>query len=205
MLQSQSTPGSPRRQSRYTRPSARSIAERLPGSRQEGQGFRLRGLCHGDVPDSASLQLRDSTVPEGGLWVKCWANSPRRQVITALRGSHRLDHLGRLGGLPPGPDTAQGTARRAQPVIPLPADGQSAPLRGGVDMLPIARRTWERDSKPIPLDQDHPARKWLDARHLWRPGFPVPASLRWLPAEAHYQGRGPHTGAGSLVAMAVLQ
>ena len=84
MLQSQSTPGSPRRQSRYTRPSARSNAERLPGSRQEGQGFRLRGLCHGDVPDSASLQLRDSTVPEGGLWVKCWANSPRRQVITAL-------------------------------------------------------------------------------------------------------------------------
>ena len=47
MLQTQSTQGRPRGQSRYTGPSARSIAERLPRSRPEGRGWRLRGLCHG--------------------------------------------------------------------------------------------------------------------------------------------------------------
>ena len=51
------------------------------------------------------------------------------------------------------------------------------------------------------MDEAHPARRWLAHRYLWRPGFPLPSALRWLPAEAHYQGRGKHTGVGSLVAL----
>ena len=69
-------------------------------------------------------------------------------------------------------------------------------------MVAIARSTWEK-SQAISANPDHPARRWLDARNLWRPGFPLPSSIRWLPASEHYQGRGPpHTGAGSLVALA---
>ena len=68
-------------------------------------------------------------------------------------------------------------------------------------MQAIAIRTWSRDSQFVPMDEAHPARRWLAHRHLWRAGFPLPGSLRWLPAEAHYQGRGKHTGAGSLVAL----
>ena len=217
MLQPQSTPGHPREQSqrrrRYTGPTARAIAERLPGSRQEGQGWRIRGICHGhgDVADSASLQIRDSTAQERGLWVKCWAGCHRRQVIAAIEEATGLRiwdawEDSRLGLIPPRapPDSPKpATSRPAGAVNPqTPENRQSAPSRGGVDMTFIARRTWIRDSQPIPLDQDHPARRWLNARNLWRPGFPLPGALRWLPAETHYQGRGPHTGAGSLVALA---
>lgn len=66
----------------------------------------------------------------------------------------------------------------------------------------MARRTWDHDTKQIPTDPTHPARRWLAARNLWRPELPPPGVLRWLPAETHYQGRGQHTGAGSLVALA---
>ena len=182
---------------RYTGPSARSIAERLPGSHPQGQGFRLRGLCHGhgDSADSASLQIQDSTAPEGGLQVKCWAGCGRHAIIAALEQATGFQIWDaredpRLGIIPQAPASAE----------PPDSDPRPSP-RGGVDMTSIARRTWGRDSHPIPLDPDHPARRWLDARQLWRPGLPLPGSLRWLPAEAHYQGRGPHTGAGSLVAM----
>ena len=71
---------------RYTGPSARDLADRLPGSRPEGSGFRLRGWCHGhgNVGDSASLAVWDSPKPEGGLNVKCWASCDRRTIIGAL-------------------------------------------------------------------------------------------------------------------------
>ena len=55
-------------------------------------------------------------------------------------------------------------------------------------------------SMPVPADPTHPARRWLAARNLWQPGFPLPSSLRWLPAAAHRPG--PHQGAGSIVALA---
>ena len=38
-------------------------------------------------------------------------------------------------------------------------------------MLAIARNTWEK-AQVIPVDPDHPARRWLAARNLWRPVFP---------------------------------
>ena len=201
----------PPAQRRYTGPTARDIADRLPGSRPQGQGFRLRGLCHGhgDFPDSASLQINDSTAPEGGLAVKCWAGCDRRTVITALEQAAglriwdawedpRLDIIPRMApsGADPPLSTPKGTVA---PLAPNP--GQNGPSGAAVNMSSIARRTWERDSHPIPMDPRHPARRWLAHRHLWRPGFPLPSSLRWLSAESHYQGRGKHTGVGSLVAL----
>ena len=59
------------------------------------------------------------------------------------------------------------------------------------------RRYWAKET-------DHPAWHWLNARNLWRPEFPLPSCLRWLPASAHWPGRGQHTGAGSIVALAAL-
>ena len=212
----QHTPGSFSRQPpanrRYTGPTARDIADRLPGSRPQSGGFRLRGLCHGhgDVPDSASLQVQDSTSPDGGLVVKCWAGCNRRTVITALEQASglriwdawedpRLDIMPRMA--PSGADPPVSASKG--PATPSASNAaRNGPSGGTVDMTSIARRTWERDSYPIPPDPDHPARRWLNARHLWRPDFPLPGSLLWLPAEAHYQGRGKHTGAGSLVALA---
>ena len=140
----QHTPGSfsrqPPAQRRYTGPPARDIAYRLPGSRPQGQGFRLRGLCHGhgDVSDSASLQIQDSTSPEGGLVVKCWAGCTRRTVITALeqatgyriwdaREDRRLGIIPRMA--PDGADPAVFTPKWSDPTSGLEKRAEW-PLRG---------------------------------------------------------------------------
>ena len=202
----------PPAQRRYTGPTARDIADRLPGSRPQGQGFRLRGLCHGhgDVPDSASLQVQDSTSPDGGLAVKCWAGCDRKTAITALEQASGLriwdawedPRLGIIPRTAPGGADPPVSSSRGPAAPQATKAGQNGPSGAAVDMETIARRTWMRDSNPIPPDPDHPARRWLAHRHLWRPNFPLPGSLRWLTAEAHYQGRGKHTGAGSLIALA---
>ena len=56
---------------------------------------------------------------------------------------------------------------------------------------------WEA-SLSIPLDPAHPARLWMAERHLWRPTFPLPYAVRWVPAEAK-PFRGLHQGAGSII------
>ena len=43
---------------------------------------------------------------------------------------------------------------------------------------------------PIPAAAEHPARRWLAARHLWRPEMHLPPSVRWMPSEG-----GPAAGA----------
>ncbi len=57
-------------------------------------------------------------------------------------------------------------------------------------------RSWWNIAVPIPISPDHPARRWLGHRQLWRSGIPLPAAVRWAPAT------GSHNGAGSIVAMA---
>ncbi len=59
-------------------------------------------------------------------------------------------------------------------------------------------RIWG-ETQTIPFDVGHPARRWFASRNLWRPEVEVPAPLRWLPASRTRPG--PHTGAGSLVAL----
>ena len=205
---------------RYTGPSARDLADRLPGSRPEGSGFRLRGWCHGhgNVGDSASLAVWDSPKPEGGLNVKCWASCDRRTIIGALEqntgfriwdawegsgppwspGDRLPPPQAAPGGTKPPISASSGSSRTPQP----PRNGGNGRPERTVDLQAIARRTWSQDSQPIPTDPDHPARRWLAARNLWRPELPPPGALRWLPAAAHHQGRGPHTGAGSIIALA---
>jgi hypothetical protein len=65
----------------------------------------------------------------------------------------------------------------------------------------MARGVWQSAVTVRAKETDHPAWHWLNARNLWRPEFPLPSCLRWLPASAHWSGRGQHTGAGSIVAL----
>ena len=56
-----------------------------------------------------------------------------------------------------------------------------------------------RLSIPIPKYSDHPARKWLDARQLWRPELLLPGPVRWISAEHLHHD---YLGAGAVIAMA---
>jgi len=76
---------------------------------------------------------------------------------------------------------------------PVPVGEQERPDREGKTTL----NAWRR-SEPIPSG-DHPARRWLGHRLLWHPHVQVPDSLRWIPAASTFPG--PHTGAGSIVAL----
>ena len=193
---------------RYTGPSAASIAALLPGSqRPDSQGRRrLRGICHGhgDRPDSASLVIRDRS--EGGISVRCWAGCDRQTIITAIERATGLviweawekseplpsSH----GATEPGGPQSRSTAAQTHLQDPLARPtGQSANLQR------IAWDLWNKHTLPIPTDPEHPTRLWMAARNLWRPELPPPGALRWLPAENHFQGKGKHTGAGSLVAL----
>ncbi len=49
--------------------------------------------------------------------------------------------------------------------------------------IAAARALWA-GSTQIPGDPQHPARRWMQARNLWRPECPVPPMLRWIGAGA---------------------
>ena len=84
----------------------------------------------------------------------------------------------------------QWTTRHA----PAPAVGPGRP-HGAADRIALARKKWA-SAAPIPTDPEHPARRWLAARHLWRPDLQLPPSVRWLEASG-----GPSVG-GLLAAFA---
>lgn len=81
-------------------------------------------------------------------------------------------------------------------------DGSPPPAGGRVDRGKRAERKdagwfWER-CHSVPLDDDHPARRWLAARSLWRNGFPLPGAVRWTDVCPRWAPG----AAGAVVAMA---
>ena len=66
------------------------------------------------------------------------------------------------------------------------------------DLRPYALQLWQH-AVPIPNSRDHPARIWLASRHLWRPGLPLPGSVRWIGAEHLHRA---FQGAGAIITMA---
>ena len=175
----------------YTGPSARDLAAQLPGShyRPDGQGrYRLRGWCHGRGESRSSSSLVVWDRPDGGLAVHCWAGCERRIVIEALEQSSGLSIWGAWAtegrvAVPSRPTTTSG---------PKPANPRKTALREISRHLQL----WA-EAVPVPLERDHPARRWLANRNLYFE-LPLPRAVRWLPAE----GRWPrHEGAGALVSL----
>jgi hypothetical protein len=74
----------------------------------------------------------------------------------------------------------------------------ASPKRVHHDLRTYALKLW-RLSIPIPRSSDHPARKWLANRNLWRPELPLPGPVRWISAE-HLNH--DYLGAGAIITMA---
>ena len=70
------------------------------------------------------------------------------------------------------------------PVSPRP---RPAPRRNIEDEsnVHVARSLWDR-AVEVPPDPSHPARRWMAARHLWRPDQELPPSVRWLQGPLGY-------------------
>lgn len=62
-----------------------------------------------------------------------------------------------------------------------------------------ARSLWAV-SEPISSASDHPARRWMKNRNLWRPELPLIGAVRYVPA-THPLFRGLHQGAGSIAVL----
>ena len=78
----------------------------------------------------------------------------------------------------------------------------SPAIGGSTTMTPDPRRKdalrWIRSQiLPIADTHDHPVRRWMAKRNLWRPELPLPPSLRWIPADAPVF-RGSHSGIGAI-------
>ena len=87
---------------------------------------------------------------------------------------------------------------RNRPSPPPVAPYQPSPPPRRQQRNDLPARIWA-ETEAIPNDAGHPARRWLANRNLWRPEVEAPHSLHWLPAPRTRPG--PHTGAGSLVAI----
>ena len=58
--------------------------------------------------------------------------------------------------------------------------------------------SWIRSQTLLIADApDHPVRKWMRRRNLWRDELPLPSSLRWIPADAPVF-RKTHSGVGTI-------
>ncbi len=150
----------------------------LPGLRGVKQGRNSTHwtffcpLAHRKKDPAAAIWIDD----EGWISVHCFdcqRNAELREavVVPSLQGRQQRDRLLE----PSKPPAFQQPRSRANPSVAI----------------------WPRCSS-IPLGE-HPARAWFASRNLWRPQVSAPAGLRWLPAERTVPG--PHTGAGSMVAL----
>ena len=78
----------------------------------------------------------------------------------------------------------------------------SPAIKGSTTMTPKRHGTdalhWIRSQiLPIADAHDHPIRRWMAKRNLWRPELPLPPSTRWIAADAPVF-RGSHSGIGAI-------
>ena len=118
--------------------------------------------------------------------------------LTARRGQPRAPSPGRLPKARRGPENGSqavsgrsggiraGSEARKSPVTDErdPRRGGSTPgIRPGMEdhaaRMNTARRLWER-SEAVPIDPEHPARRWAARRQLWPGADPWPDAARWI-------------------------
>ena len=149
--------------------------------RIQGGGFDVStAICHGGKsPKKLGIFPRD----DGGFYAKCRTDG--------CRGREFYDTIRRVAQI-----TGSPTGAPASPTGASPTASPAGPSKG-IARPNYHQKLW-RESTPIPITQEHPARRWMAARNLYQPGLPAPGALRWLDAA----GRWPqHEGAGAVVCL----
>ena len=177
---------------------APAVAERLLGEPSSRSSRELRWGRKG----SFRLQL------DTGTWSDFEAGEGGGVLALVMR-EERLDKAGALAWLeqqgflssrresgrsgPYGPASGKSVAAKSPYSPAIKGSAVMTPERRGMDAL-----RWIRSQiLPIADAHDHPARRWMAKRNLWRPELPLPPSLRWIPADAP-AFRGSHSGIGAI-------
>ena len=142
---------------------------------------------------------------ESGRW-QDFENAESGGVIELVQREMRVDKAGALRwleqqGFLSGQDksgdfraTSGKTNSAGSPYSPANrASSTVPPERRGKETL----RWLRRQILPISDAPDHPIRKWMRRRNLWRDEMPLPPSLRWIPFDAPVF-RGTHSGIGAI-------
>ena len=150
--------------------------------------FRRRGSLAVNVDGEHAGQWFDFEAGIGGGGI---------DLVSHLMGCDRAAAVAWLQDQRLLPDT-HSHVTTGQPAVSREVATEPHNPPGHADRIAWAGSTW-RMSEPIPRDPYHPARQWLERRHLWHSEIPVPDTLRWLPSAAEKRR---HSGSGSIVALA---
>ena len=161
--------------------------------------YRRKGSLAVHVGGPRRGTWRDHEADEGGGVLELLAHVEGLDRAGALAWL-RLRGLLDAGNRPPASMARPGSNETAAGRGRTPATPLNAALRGSVmstkppedgdsARIEAARSIW-RAALDIPTGADHPARRWMARRHLWRPDLALPPSVRWLPSQ-----RGPSVGA----------
>ena len=176
----------------------KAVALEISGQPTEHRGLEWRYGRHGSLVVNVGGQRagvwHDFEAGQGGgalEFLRHYQGLDKRQALEWLRVRGLLQ--GSPQSIPRRPQTPTtiiashiDQQRPSEPIAPNPQ---------AHNRLERAHSWWNR-SQQIPTSQNHPARKWLANRKLWRAELPLPAAVRWIPAT------GRHTGAGTIVALA---
>ena len=176
---------------------APSVCERLLGepSSRSAREWRWRGK------GSFRLKLdtgtwNDFEAGEGGGVLALVMREERCDKTGALAWLEQQGFLssrregGKISGH--GPDSKTVVATQS-PYSSANQTGRGMPALSGKETL-----RWIRSQiLPIADASDHPVRRWMAKRNLWRPELPLPRSLRWIPFDAPVF-RGTHSGIGAI-------
>jgi len=128
-----------------------------------------------------ALVMREERLDKAGALA--WLES--QGFLSNRRESARIGAYGHASGK---------SAAAGSPCSPaIKGSAVMTPERRGMDAL-----RWIRSQiLPIADAHDHPIRRWMAKRNLWRPELPLQPSLRWIPADAPVF-RGSHSGIGAI-------
>ena len=177
---------------------APAVAERLLGepSSRSAREWRWRGR--------GSFRLRLDT----GTW-NDFESGEGGGVLALVMREERVDKAGALAWLEThgflksrrdsgkigthGPDSGKAVVAQSPYSPAIKGSGVMTPERSTKGVL-----SWIRSQiLPIADAHDHPVRRWMAKRNLWRPELPLPPSLRWIPFDAPVF-RGTHSGVGAI-------